>query len=358
MIQHMNMVFAADGLSTGEGAFLLACCNHTDDRGYVIASMRQLADEAHMKMTAARDNKQRLIKRGLLAAGERYSPRNGARIADLYRVNLTLLASMARAPRDYGPSLVEELSFAEPHETPSSDPPSDSVGGSGPAAADPPSDSVGAPSDSVGAPTESEGTPPTESDPLLLPSSVPSPLPARAGTRTTAATQAPDERESQAAPQKRGGRKGGHLRAAALEQPQEPAVDPAVLAEAESVVDVYAQASGRPMVNGTRTALLTQVTEHLAAGYPAEWLADRAREMAVEGWLDLAKHALKSKVPLPGQRPEQAPAPARPVRELCDECRDEDGLVYTRDPLTGVERPLRCSHGRARAVAAGQEAGA
>ncbi|MEV7471688.1 hypothetical protein AB0O20_35120, partial [Streptomyces kronopolitis] len=127
----MNLVFQAEGLSVGEGAFLMACANHTDDRGYVIASMQQLADEAHMKMTAAKANKQRLIQRGLLAAGERYSPKNGARIADLYRVNLTLLASMKRARTDYGPTLIENLSFITPQETPRSAPPSDSDPGGG-----------------------------------------------------------------------------------------------------------------------------------------------------------------------------------------------------------------------------------
>lgn len=117
MIQHMNLVFQADGLSVGEGAFLMACCNHTDDRGYVIASMRQLADEAHMKLTAAKSNKQKLIKRGLLARSDRYSPKNGAQLADLYRVNLDLLASMKRARTDYGPTLVEELTFDVPQGT-------------------------------------------------------------------------------------------------------------------------------------------------------------------------------------------------------------------------------------------------
>ncbi|MEU3330214.1 helix-turn-helix domain-containing protein, partial [Streptomyces albus] len=117
MIQHMNLVFQAGGLNTGEGAFLMACCNHTDDHGYVIASMRQLADEAHMKERTARENKQRLIKRGLLAAAERRHPKTGARIADLYRVNLKLLASMKRERTDYGPTVIEELTFAEPEET-------------------------------------------------------------------------------------------------------------------------------------------------------------------------------------------------------------------------------------------------
>ncbi|RIH58190.1 helix-turn-helix domain-containing protein [Streptomyces sp. SHP22-7] len=127
VIQHMNLVFRADGLNTGEFAFLMACCNHTDDRGYVIASMQQLADEAHMKERTARENKQRLIKRGLLASKDRYSPKNGARLADLYRVNIDLLKQMQRQPRDYGPTMIEELTFATPEENSRSTPPAESA---------------------------------------------------------------------------------------------------------------------------------------------------------------------------------------------------------------------------------------
>ncbi|MGW2543093.1 hypothetical protein ACWC5I_20005 [Kitasatospora sp. NPDC001574] len=313
MIQHMNMVFGADGLSTGEGAFLLACCNHTDDRGYVIASMRQLADEAHMKMTAARDNKQRLIKRGLLAAKERYSPKNGAQIADLYRVNLTLLASMARAPRDYGPSLVEELSFADPHETPSSDPPSDSVGGSEPAAADPPSDSVGAPSDSVGAPSDSVGTPPSDSEPLLLPSSVPSSLSTRAGACTAAATQAPDERESEAAPQEpTASRDGGRTRTstaapAPVDVPGQRETGGQADPQAQEVLAAYEAALGGPALPSVRARLLGQAAELLRVR-PLWWLVERAGELPQWGE-DLEKHCAKSKKPFV-----KRPAPGGPSR--------------------------------------------
>ncbi|MDX2295868.1 MULTISPECIES: hypothetical protein [Streptomyces] len=129
MIQHMNLVFQAAGLKVGEGAFLMACANHTDDKGYVIAHMQQLADEAHMSLRSARDQRAALEKRGLLKAKDRYSPKNGAQIANLFRINLTLLASMQRKPKDYGPSLVEELTFDAPpasdEENRRSDPPAD-----------------------------------------------------------------------------------------------------------------------------------------------------------------------------------------------------------------------------------------
>ncbi len=78
MIQHMNLVFQAEGLSVGEGAFLMACCNHTDAKGYVIAHMQQIADEAHMSLRSARDQRAKLEKRRLLKAGERFSEERGA----------------------------------------------------------------------------------------------------------------------------------------------------------------------------------------------------------------------------------------------------------------------------------------
>ncbi|WP_346139598.1 hypothetical protein, partial [Saccharopolyspora erythraea] len=129
MIQHMNLVFQASGLNVGEGAFLMACANHTDNRGYVIAHMQQLADEAHMSLRSARDQKARLEKRELVKSAPRFSPKNGAQIANLFRLNLDLLASMKRQRTDYGATLVEELTFDSPAEapegTPRSVPPAD-----------------------------------------------------------------------------------------------------------------------------------------------------------------------------------------------------------------------------------------
>ncbi|WP_327687349.1 hypothetical protein [Streptomyces sp. NBC_00467] len=101
MIQHMNLVFQAVGLSVGEGGFQMACCNHTDDRGYALVSVGELADEAHMAAVNVRAIRHRLVLRGLLATKERFSL-DGARIADLYRVNLEVLASMKGAGTEFG----------------------------------------------------------------------------------------------------------------------------------------------------------------------------------------------------------------------------------------------------------------
>ncbi|MFF2123552.1 hypothetical protein ACFVXH_40110 [Kitasatospora sp. NPDC058184] len=319
----------ADGLSTGEGAFLLACCNHTDDRGYVIASMRQLADEAHMKETAAKSNKQKLIKRGLLAAKQRYSPKNGAQIADLYRVNLPLLASMKRARTDYGPSLVEELTFADPHETPSSDPGSESDLGVGHTLADPPADSDPGGSESDPGGSESAGGAGSESDPLLLPSSSPSSLSTRAGTRTAAATQAPDERESQAAPQESTAGAGGDhtcaatLTPASVDVPAQRETGGQPGPEAQEVLAAYEAALGGPALPGVRARLLGQATELLRVR-PLWWLVERAGELPQWGE-DLEKHCAKSKKPFtkrPAPRTVADPCPSHPNLEAagCRHC--------------------------------------
>ncbi|MFE0382179.1 hypothetical protein ACFW1M_43020 [Streptomyces inhibens] len=72
-------------------------------------------------------------------------------------------------------------------------------------------------------------------------------------------------------------------------------------AEVDAVVAAYAQALGRPLVNGSRKRLSGQAAELLAAGYPAVWVAARAAEMPANGWTDLVLHCERSRVPVPGQ---------------------------------------------------------
>ncbi|WP_432189862.1 hypothetical protein [Streptomyces sp. Tue6028] len=285
----MNLVFQADGLSVGEGAFLMACCNHTDAKGYVIASMQQLADEAHMKESAAKTNKQKLIKSGLLAAKERYNPKNGARIADLYRVNLDLLASMKRARTDYGPTLVEELSFSTPPENRRSDPGSDS---------DPSPRRIPTPPGRIPTPprSDSDPTPPSDSDPLLLPSKSPSSLSPVAGDTDGPKDVSPDgERETEAAPEEH--------KTSEAELPQQREGSSKTAAAGERIVEAYAAALGRPVLKGTKIKLTGQAVDLLAQGLPETWLCDRAREMAARGWSNLAQHAEKSTAPLPSEAP-------------------------------------------------------
>ncbi|MFI9630956.1 hypothetical protein [Streptomyces sp. NPDC052042] len=280
MIQHMNLVFQAGGLEVGEFAFLMACCNHTDDRGNVIAKMQQLADEAHLPLSTARAKKSKLIKRGLLARGERYSPKNNAQLADLVRVNLDLLASMKRPRVDYGPTLVEELTFATPQENPSSDPPLKSSGGGAESQRGGRSDSAGAPLDPSGAGALNPST-------LLLPSSIPSSL-SGLGDPSGDGSEPGEEREA-AAPE---------------------------LSGADQVADAYEAAAGRRLLTSTRSGLRAQAVQLLAAGRPVEWVAARAAEMPANGWTDLIKHCERSRVPLPGQAgPARAGAGASGVEQ-------------------------------------------
>ena len=85
-----------------------------------------------------------------------------------------------------------------------------------------------------------------------------------------------------------------------LGQDEREAAAPGVVG-ADVVVDAYAEAFGRPLVNGSRQRLRGQAVQLLAAGYPVEWLAARAAEMPANGWRDLVQHAESSRVPVPGQ---------------------------------------------------------
>ncbi|MFF7366051.1 hypothetical protein [Streptomyces sp. NPDC008125] len=259
MIQHMNLVFQAGGLKTGEGAFLMACANHTDDRGYVIAHMKQLADEAHMSLRAAQDNRARLEARGLLRSKERLSPKNKAQIANLFRINLDKLAAMKRSKTDYGPTLIEELTFdaadVPPEEKPSSDPHADSA---------PP------PADSAPPHAESAGDGDAESAPLLLPSSVPSSL-SEHGRPTGDGSESGEAREREAAAPEPDG--------------------------ADVVVAAYVQALGHPLVNGSRAKFRAQAVQLLAAGHELAVVVARAAEMPAHGWTDLIRHVEHPRVP-------------------------------------------------------------
>lgn len=59
----------------------------------------------------------------------------------------------------------------------------------------------------------------------------------------------------------------------------------------------YVTTIGRPVSPTARSKLTAQAAELLAAGFPAWWLADRARELATKGWTDLAQHCDRSTAP-------------------------------------------------------------
>lgn len=101
----MAMVFAAEGLDGGEKLLLLAYTNFTDPHGYCWPGEERLAEDTGTSPSTVRRTKKRLIAKNLVKSVRR------AETSNLARVNLPLLASMARERRAYDDNEVERLSF-------------------------------------------------------------------------------------------------------------------------------------------------------------------------------------------------------------------------------------------------------
>jgi len=118
-IQHINLVFQAEGLNPTEKLVLLAYCNYTDPHGYVWAGVDRIAADTGASPRTVKRVRAALRARGLLATKRRVNPRTGESIPNLTRINLALLESMRRTPREYDDNLVENLTFdEEPSATP------------------------------------------------------------------------------------------------------------------------------------------------------------------------------------------------------------------------------------------------
>lgn len=107
----MAMVYAAGGMSASEKHLLGAYCNHTDAHGYCWPGVPRLVDETGMSRATVKRVNAQLRARNLIKSVHRTNPKTGEQITNLTRVNLPLLASMRRPPRDYGDNLVEEITF-------------------------------------------------------------------------------------------------------------------------------------------------------------------------------------------------------------------------------------------------------
>lgn len=107
-VEHMAMVFAAEGLDGGEKLLLLAYTNYTDPHGYCWPGEDRLAADTGTSPSTVRRVKKKLIGRNLVRSVRRPETSN------LARVNLPLLASMARARTAYDDNEVERLSFDSP----------------------------------------------------------------------------------------------------------------------------------------------------------------------------------------------------------------------------------------------------
>jgi hypothetical protein len=101
----MAMVFAAEGLDGPEKLLLLAYTNYTDPNGYCWPGEERLADDTGTSPSTVRRTKKKLIGRNLLKSIRRPETSN------LARVNLPMLASMARSRSAYDDNEMERLSF-------------------------------------------------------------------------------------------------------------------------------------------------------------------------------------------------------------------------------------------------------
>lgn len=117
-VEHMAMVFAAQGIGGSEKLLLLAYTNYTDPHGYCWPGEDRLAEDTGTSVSTVRRTKKSLTEAKLIKSVRRPETTN------LTRVNLSLLASMARPKRVYDDNLLERISFDRSDATPSS-PPSD-----------------------------------------------------------------------------------------------------------------------------------------------------------------------------------------------------------------------------------------
>jgi hypothetical protein len=101
----MAMVFAAEGLDGPEKLLLLAYTNYTDPHGYCWPGEDRLAEDTGTSASTVRRVKKKLIGKNLVRSVRR------AETSNLARVNLPLLASMARERKAYDDNEVERLSF-------------------------------------------------------------------------------------------------------------------------------------------------------------------------------------------------------------------------------------------------------
>jgi hypothetical protein len=108
----MAMVFAAEGLDGPEKLLLLAYTNYTDPHGYCWPGEDRLAEDTGTSPSTVRRTKKKLIAKNLVKSVRR------AETSNLARVNLPLLASMARERRAYDDNEVERLSFDSPTSPP------------------------------------------------------------------------------------------------------------------------------------------------------------------------------------------------------------------------------------------------
>lgn len=109
----MGLIFAAESLDGSEKLLLLALTNYTDPHGYCWPSEARLADDCGTSRSTVQRTKRKLAARNLIKSVRRVNPRTGEPISNLTRVNLPLLASMARSRSGYDDDLISAITFED-----------------------------------------------------------------------------------------------------------------------------------------------------------------------------------------------------------------------------------------------------
>lgn len=110
---HMGMVFAAEGIDGSEKLLLLGYTNYTDPHGYCWPSEARMVDDCGTSRSTVQRAKRKLTKLNLLKSVRRINPKTGEPISNLSRVNLPLLASMARQKVQYDDNLINAITFED-----------------------------------------------------------------------------------------------------------------------------------------------------------------------------------------------------------------------------------------------------
>lgn len=318
----MGMVLDAEGLDGSEKLLLIGYTNWTDPYGYCWPSEQRLADSCGTSRSTVQRVKRKLIKRKLLKSVRRVNSK-GEPISNLSRVNLPMLASMARKRTAYDDNLIDAITFDDDTQ---GDPEATLRGT--PDDPETPSDLLTRQSDSYPesnrllprvkmTPTPSQIDSQSRSYPVEIPLSHPS-----ARTRARLGASAGAEREKITPLEKPTGEPAASRRQAAVPEPvvaevpeQREGSDKGAAAAGARIVLAYAAACGTSADNGDLARLQAQAVVLLGKGLPEAWLCEQVQVMAANGWKDLIKHYNHPKVTPPTPSLE-----SRGIPEWCGEC--------------------------------------
>jgi DNA-binding transcriptional regulator YhcF (GntR family) len=120
-VEHLAMVFEADGLASNETLLLLAYANYTDAHGYCWPGMTRLAAMTGLSESTLKRTRKSLESKNLLRSQRRTSAAGDA-TSNAYRINLDKLRKMRRSRDDFDDNCLA-LEFAdEPAEQASDQP--------------------------------------------------------------------------------------------------------------------------------------------------------------------------------------------------------------------------------------------